>query len=211
MNKRLIPVIHLIDLERLILNIETCLSLGVNNVFIINHQSDWNDLLNKTSEVKKLYPELWIGLNFLDLEPREVSKMYIPFKVDAFWFDKSLQLNEAYKKDKEIFSGINFKYQKQFTGYQLDYMVDIIKLTSTVACTSGVGTGKEANQERVKELKEKLGDFPLALCSGVSSNNIRSYLPYVDDFLVASSITNHHEIIQPHLLKELIDKMNEIS
>jgi hypothetical protein len=207
MNK-IYPVIHLVDYDQLTKNIDTCLSLGVNQVFIINHLSNFNDLLFYANLARTSYPELWIGVNVLDLKPRTVLDLKLPYK--GYWFDKTLTLEDIEGKTitGEIFSGLNFKYQKQFQGEDLVEVINLIKKTSTVACTSGVGTGHEAPIKKIENLRNLLGDFPLALASGVSADNIESYLPYVNHFLVASSITDKDEIINKDKLKELVDKAN---
>lgn len=205
--KRLIPVIHLIDEKQMIHNIETCLEADVNHVFIISHLNDHKFLIKHALLARSKYPELWIGVNFLDLSPFEVLQQDLPF--NAVWFDETLSLDEVENKkyNGEIFSGINFKYQPQFKGLALEYSAKLIKETSSVACTSGNGTGLPADIRKIKVLKEMLGDFPLALASGVSSDNVQSYLPYVDNFLVASSIIDSNELIRLESLKELKNKI----
>jgi hypothetical protein len=208
MNK-LFPVIHLVSYDQMCENIDTCLEQGVNQVFLINHITNFSDLLFYANQAKTSYPELSICLNFLDLTPKEALKLKTPFTCDALWIDRTLTIDDTIDKKHtgEIFSGLNFKYQKQFYGDDLKEVVELIKKTSTVACTSGAGTGEEAPLKKIENLKELLGDFPLALASGVSSANIELYLPYVQYFLVASSITDRNEIISKDKLKELLDKM----
>lgn len=204
--KRLIPVIHYLNDEQVYQNIETCLAEGIGHVFLINHLTDNIDLLRISQKVKQDYPNLWVGLNFLDLTPVEVLGMDLPF--DALWLDQTLTLTdiENQKFKGEIFSGLNFKYQRQASGEDLVQAVALIQQTSTCACSSGAGTGIPPTTDKIKELKNLLGDFPLAIASGVSEYNIESYLPYVDDFLVASSITGRGEIIDADLLKKLMGK-----
>lgn len=212
MKKRLIPVIHLIDTNQVKENIEICLENNVNHVFLINHQSNYEHLLYVTEDIRYFYPELWIGLNMLDVHPHVSLTMNFLKEndINALWIDKTLTLADVsnIQFKGEIFSGLNFKYQKQYSDEELIDVINILKQTSTVACTSGAGTGIEANIDKIKKLKEAIGDsFPLALASGVSVDNIESYLPYVDDFLVASSITdNKTEIIDSNKLKKLINK-----
>lgn len=205
--KRIIPVIHLVNTKQLLRNIDTCLNNNIKHVFIINHLTDYNDVINNASLIKETFPKLWVGVNILDMQPSVSLKIDLPF--DGIWIDKTLTLTDVENKifKGDIFSGLNFKYQKQFSGKDLEDQIQIIKQTSTIACTSGAGTGKEASIEKIKNIKELLGDFPLALASGVSSNNIENYLPYVDNFLVASSITDNNEIIKDFLLKDLVSKI----
>ncbi len=211
--KRLIPVIHLVDTIQLIQNIERCISVGVKNVFIINHTTDIPELIKSANMIKEDYPDLWVGINVLSVKSAGISpvmKIQYAESFDGLWIDESLGLEDVRSKkfNGEIFSGLNFKYQKQYYGEELTEMIDLIKKTSTVACTSGVGTGKEASIDKIANLKELLGDFPLAIASGISSDNVENYLPYVDDFLVASSITDAKEYIIKDKLQELFDKIN---
>ncbi len=201
------PVIHLIDTEQVLRNVETCLESGINEVFLINHVTDHADLLEKADLLKDKYPDLWLGLNFLGIHPNTLWDIVDPY--DGIWTDHTLTPNDVLNSEfeGEVFSGLNFKYQKQYSGDELLSLVETIKKTSTVACTSGVGTGKAANIDKIKELKGLLGDFRLALASGVSSDNIEFYIPYVDYFLVASSITDHNEIINKIKLRELVSRL----
>lgn len=205
--KRIIPVIHLVSNYQMLKNIDVCLSLNVKQVFLINHQTDYLDLLRNAEIAKKAYPNLWIGLNMLDKTPKDAFSLDLNY--DGLWLDRTLSLDDVQDKkfSGEIFSGLNFKYQKQLYGPFLDDAINIIKQTSTVACTSGAGTGIEADTKKIEHLKSLLGNFPMALASGVSSKNIKSYLPYVDNFLVASSITDSIEMIRKDSLKELLDQM----
>jgi len=61
-----------------------------------------------------------------------------------------------------------------------------------VPTTSGAGTGVPITEEALARLSEAVKadapSFPLGLASGVDEENIRSFLPYVDFFLVASGV-----------------------
>lgn len=214
--KRLIPVIHLLNEDQVKENIEICLVNNINQIFLINHQSSYISLLKTAQHVKQKYPDLWVGLNMLDVHPsgvlEAIDEFYSVDTINGLWFDRTLTLDHINKNIQfkgEIFSGLNFKYQKQYSDDELIDVINILKQTSTVACTSGNGTGIEANIDKIKKIKELVGvDFPLALASGVSVDNIDTYLPYVDNFLVASSITdNKTEIINSNKLKKLYNKI----
>lgn len=208
MNKittELIPVIHMINENQVLTNVETCLSCGVEKVFIINHQSTSEELIKCVKRVKETYPKLWVGINMLD-KFIEDAILY-EFGFDGLWCDQSIKL-EDYKHRKfegMLFTGLAFKYQPQPKDIELACKESI--LTSDVSTTSGPGTGKEANINKIHDLRNHLGDHPMAIASGVNVDNVSLYKGLVNYLLVASSITSSSEIIYKDRLLELQDKL----
>jgi predicted TIM-barrel enzyme len=76
-----------------------------------------------------------------------------------------------------------------------------------VVTTSGPGTGLPANVEKISRMKQALGDFPLAIASGITSENIHKYLPYATCFLVATGISKDFHSIDPERLRVLIENV----
>jgi predicted TIM-barrel enzyme len=77
-----------------------------------------------------------------------------------------------------------------------------------VVCTSGPGTGKEANVGKVSAMKAGLGsDGALALASGVTSENVASYLPYVDAYLVGTGIEVEFGVLDPVKVRALQERI----
>jgi predicted TIM-barrel enzyme len=71
--------------------------------------------------------------------------------------------------------------------------------------TSGPATGVAANISKIKNMKECVGDDPMAIASGVNVENKSVYSQYIDYLLVASSITDGTtELIIESKLKELL-------
>jgi predicted TIM-barrel enzyme len=92
---------------------------------------------------------------------------------------------------KQYFGGFAFKYQKQ--PKDLTAAAKIAAHYFDVVVTSGKATGYAADIEKVRTIKEAIGDTPLALASGVTEDNVNEYLPYVDIFIVGTSLQ-----ISPH-------------
>jgi 2-keto-3-deoxy-6-phosphogluconate aldolase len=44
-NTEIIPVIHMINENQVLTNVETCLSCGIEKIFIINHQTTSEELI----------------------------------------------------------------------------------------------------------------------------------------------------------------------
>jgi predicted TIM-barrel enzyme len=56
-------------------------------------------------------------------------------------------------------------------------------------CTSGPGTGKAADVSKIATMHKAVGsEGAIALASGVTAENVSTYLPYVDAFLVGTGI-----------------------
>jgi predicted TIM-barrel enzyme len=60
-----------------------------------------------------------------------------------------------------------------------------------VVTTSGKGTGWAADIKKIQKMKQAMGDFPLAIASGVTPENVTTYLPVADCFLVATGISRN--------------------
>ena len=107
MKGEIIPVIHMLNEEQVILNVCTCLSEGIKKVFLINHGLDTKSLLDTAEKVKNTYPELWIGVNLLGIPTEQVIKTSFPF-IDAIWADDGL-LNLPIKETEEAYALRKFK------------------------------------------------------------------------------------------------------
>ena len=199
----LIPVIHMINENQVLTNVETCLSCGIEKVFIINHQTTSEELIKCAKRVKDTYPTLWVGINMLDKYVEDA--ILYEFEFDGLWCDQSIKLEDyKYRKFKGmLFTGLAFKYQPQPKDIELACKESI--LTSDVSTTSGPGTGKAADINKILELRNHLVEHPMAIASGVSVDNIENYKGVVDYLLVASSITSASEIIYKDKLLELLE------
>ncbi len=72
-NKHVVlPVIHVDDELQANKNAEIASREGVDGVFLINHSMDSSSLLQIHATVTHCFPDLWVGVNCLDLSPAEV-------------------------------------------------------------------------------------------------------------------------------------------
>ena len=206
MKTEIIPVIHMINRNQVLTNVKACVDCGIKKVFLINHQTPWESLVILANDVRELYPEIWIGLNMLDISTKDSLNMGLKF--DGLWCDATISSEDAKQFrnfDGMFFGGLAFKYQPQ--PDDLKAACDDAILSTDVATTSGLGTGKAADLEKIKTIRTLLGKHPMAIASGVSIDNIDDYSGVVDYLLVASSITSFGEIIIKEKLIDLIDKL----
>ncbi|MFD1506928.1 hypothetical protein ACFSBG_14780, partial [Georgenia yuyongxinii] len=74
-----------------------------------------------------------------------------------------------------------------------------------VPTTSGPGTGKSADPSKLAAIRRGAGmTTPLAIASGVTTENIHSILPVVDFVLVATGIAAPDGRISPTRLREML-------
>jgi hypothetical protein len=187
---------------------------GADGIFLINHSIPYNSLMECYYEVRKQFPNLWIGLNCLDLGRTAVD--FIPMQTAGLWVDNA-GINESIEPITEAqkfartrkksrwqglyFGGVAFKYQEE--------IVDVVKAARLatpfvdVITTSGVGTGKAADIEKIRAMKEVIGDHPLAIASGITPENVDKYMPYADCFLVATGISHSHAELNPIRVRAL--------
>lgn len=208
MKTEIIPVIHMVNENQVMTNVKTCIECGIEKVFLINHVVSVQDLLKCASRVKKEYPTLWVGVNMLGI-PTHIALTNTLNGIDGLWCDATIGAIEAKKVRKfegMFFGGLAFKYQPQ--PKDLEMACKEASFATDVACTSGVGTGKAADVEKIKKIREYLGSHPMAIASGVSAQNISNYIGIADYLLVASSITTKGEMIVKDKLVELKSKLN---
>lgn len=212
----ILPVIHVESLELALRNVEIAGEAGADGVFLIGHSMGSGDLLEITNEVLDKYPDLWVGVNCLGLLPVEVFE-YISPKVQGVWADDAgiyeHSLEQSYASDTRTaqqelapqtlyFGGVAFKYQR--TVSDLELACQAAEGLMDVITTSGPGTGKAASIEKVRRMKGAT-EIPIGIASGITPENVREYLPYVDYYLVATGISKSFTELDPIKVKELVE------
>jgi predicted TIM-barrel enzyme len=105
------------------------------------------------------------------------------------------------------FGGVAFKYQRHVEA--VGHAARIASRYMDVVTTSGPGTGRAAEVEKIFTMKEALGDFTLAIASGITPENVTAYLPYADCFLVATGISHDFNNLDPARTKTLVDTVRD--
>jgi ribA/ribD-fused uncharacterized protein len=237
-NKLFFPVIHVTNnIDNFWKNIDICLNTQVDGIFLISHgYLNPTQLHNLGKEVKEKNPFLWIGYNFLEHnKPKELFSFLDTIEtIDGIWIDDSkcgidnetteelLLKKELYKrnhkdiKNKDIFcfGGVAFKYCKQPDS--LTKATQIGTITLDVVTTSGEGTGIAADIQKIKTMHQELNEYSktfnipkkLAIASGISYSNIEEYLPYIDIFLVSSSISLTDDLFDESKVLQLSKKIH---
>ena len=217
----ILPVIHAVSYQQILRNAQIAYEAEVDGIFLINHSITHQELLEFYERLIRVFPKWWIGLNLLNISPQETFEI-IPSKTSGIWVDNALiDENQTKQGDAQIilktqqknqwkglyFGGIAFKYQRPIED--LTTAVQIAQNYMDIITTSGVATGKAAELQKIQTMKKALGDFPLAIASGITPNNIERYLPYSDCYLVATGISKDFENFDPSLLTQLVKKIRK--
>jgi predicted TIM-barrel enzyme len=172
-----------------------------NGLEVLSDPNDYPNLLDMALEIKKLYPDLLIGINCLDLSFMEAI-FRMSNKLDILWTDKggvmesaagdsafvTDQLDAALKVFGPDYYGSEiFKYQPAPKNPMLVAQTAANHFTTLI--TSGEKTGTEPDVEKIKQIRKWIGpEKRLGIASGMSAENVELFLPYADTFIVASSL-----------------------
>lgn len=215
--KRFFPVVHCVcPLEKqgaghALRNARIAFENFADGVFLIGHSLDYQSLLMIYEHVRKEFPEDWIGINFLDIATRkdwslltQLTRRYPD--LNALWIDNMPNTRLDISARIELFGGVAFKYiDPNLRGEALVAECHRAKRLVDVITTSGSMTGSPPDIAKLEEMRSAIGDqVCLALASGVTIENVAGFLPTVDTFLVASSITRRVKSLgnQEYLIPE---------
>ncbi len=209
-SKRFFPVIHCIDpfqqqgIGHMLRNIRIACENGADGVFLIGHAVGFASMLSLYENARKQFPELWIGINFLDVSGAEWKKLFSLVcnchRLNALWMDGLPDQRLPANPFVEIFGGVAFKYNDpHLRGLKLVESCRVAKGRVDTITTSGSATGSPPELAKLEEIRRGIGSLArLALASGVNEENVSSFLPTVDTFLVASSITEVNKDLGSH-------------
>jgi predicted TIM-barrel enzyme len=213
----ILPVIHVDGLDQALRNTDRAISNGCDGVFLINHQDSAKWLLEVHQKVREQCPDIWIGVNLLDKQPWDAFKL-LDEGVNGLWVDQafigedgSQAIPKKIHKDRIrsgwkglYFGGVAFKYQQP-----VEDLAEVSRVAGEfmdVITTSGPGTGKAAEIEKIREMRSA-SSAPLAIASGVTVENVGGYLPIADCFLVATGISESWTELDPVKVKQLVKKV----
>ena len=217
----LLPVIHVEDEAQALREARVARDADCDGVFLINHDISSEKLLDIHGGVADEFPDWWIGVNCLGRSPAEVFEV-INDKVGGVWADNA-GIDERVDDQSEAarnlfvqrrtgwrglyFGGVAFKYQREVED--LSAATRMAARYMDVVTTSGPGTGQSASLEKIARMKSALGAIPLAIASGITPENVSTYLPHADCFLVATGISKSWSEFDPVKIKALVKAVRQ--
>ena len=224
--KKLLPVIHVLDFEQTMRNVDVAFENGADGVFLINHNFDGEHLLDIHAQIRRERPDGFIGLNLLD---RSATQAFEAVKdndsVSALWVDDSgvdeggysqaanSLYDEMVKSDWRgaYFASIAFKHQRPVTA--LDLVTALAVDVCHALVTSGEATGSAPPQEKLRTIQQALdGLKPLANASGTSLDNVSVLGPHADIFMVATGINQDDDFynLNPARVRIMADLLHKM-
>ncbi|MCB1491170.1 MAG: hypothetical protein KDJ77_05130 [Rhodobiaceae bacterium] len=220
------PVIHVVDAEQALRNLDHVQTARCPGAFLINHDFAMDAFLPILKEVRAARPAMWLGVNFL-AQPGNIAFPVLGelardgFRLDAYWADDArIDEREAVQTEAEdiarirtesgwnglYFGGVAFKKQRPVVPDRYAEAAGKAVPFMDVVTTSGVATGHEADLTKIEVFRAALGDAPLALASGITPENAHRYCGLVDCFLVATGINRDGDFynIDPARLEALL-------
>ncbi len=227
-------VVHVNNVPQAFRNVVLALNNGADGVFLINHEVRPAMLVSAYDRVRRDLPEQKVGVNFLGVTISESMRLLHETRNSlGFWMDdvgyeeardcnyvEDLPILESTEIPERIrgalthmdykgllFGGVDFKYQRPAQ--------DLTRVTRTVAqfvdvvTTSGPATGAPPTVEKIQRMREAIPGGQLAIASGMTPENVESFLDYVDYFLVATGISDSHTELNPDRVKMFADKMRK--
>jgi len=206
-----LPVIHVQTLKQTQKNVRIVKRAGCTGMFLIGHGINEESFYIIQNTIALENPELWIGVNYLWFSAKDAAEQMVNNmpRTNGLWTDQANISNhglatETYAKAKNFmyFGGVDFKYQtpekdKRAAAKLATHYMDVI-------CTSGVGTGHAPNVGKIIAMKEAVGDFPIAIASGITPENANMFLGYADCFMVATGISQDFQTLDQSKLEALL-------
>lgn len=130
-----LPVIHVESHQQALRNTKVAHRAGCDGIFLINHDVSHPDLMDIHKAVVDEFPDWWIGINSLGLQPESMFSD-LPNRVAGLWTDNA-RIDERSERQTEAdkidairlasgwkglyFGGVAFKYQRPVTNLEAQY------------------------------------------------------------------------------------------
>jgi uncharacterized protein len=211
--QKIYTVIHASDHGQILRNVEKSIIGGADGTFLINMGgASIAHLQIARVALKELYPDFFVGINPLGVNPEEAFAIAENF--DALWLDESyIRAHDRYDDELKAVDLLRARYKGQYfasvafktQGHCPDPVAVAKKAVGhcDVVTTSGPGTGFAPDVEKIKAMKEAIGDKPLAIASGVSPKNIHLF-SMADAILCATGISESFTELDGNKLTEMI-------
>lgn len=212
----LLVAIHVDTPKQVQDNVEIAREEGADGVFLVNHSVEHAHMTEWYHEVRRKHPDFWIGLNYLDLWQLQAIQA-LPRSASGLWVDdmgirdddettsNTIDLLRAHwwawHPERLHFGGVAHKGQRTVQDPALAAKKAMGK--TDVITTSGDKTGSAPKLEKIVAIRRAIDDHPLAVASGMSRENVRQFMPYVDCFIVASSISKNFFHLSPPDVRRL--------
>lgn len=213
----ILPVIHYADDNQAMRNAERAVAAGCPGVMLIEMSGKNHVLPQIAGSIKAVWPDLLVGLNFLNATTAREMPSSMIYQLDMTWTDEQLTHSsggarmEAIRiaqslngrRDHLFFCGVAFKYQPAEPD-PASAAREAVRL-GMIPTTSGPGTGQAADPSAIAALRAAIGpDAPLAIASGITPENVGAFLPHLSHILVSTGVSSSFHEFDPARLAALV-------
>ena len=212
-----LPIVHVTNHDQAGRNVQIARDAGTNGAFLISHGSVADaELFDIYLRIAEENAGFWLGVNCLGWGSEEFFTRARD-RVAGVWIDDALidesrpeqptaarflEVQQSVGWRGLYFGGVAFKYQRPVRNLA-NASRNAVPFMDVVT-TSGPGTGKAAAPEKIRTIRQAIGDKPLAIASGVTPENVPDYLPWADCFLVATGISYTFDELDPDRVRDLV-------
>lgn len=216
------PVIHYTSDDVSMRNAEIVIGESCPGLFLIEMSGRDHLLPDIAKRIKERWPHLAIGLNNLSKDAYWSLDTNIDLGLDMTWVDNCgvlggedaergdsghtlvAEIEDRMVPSHSFFAAVAFKYQK-LAPKPLDSARRVADL-GWIVTTSGDATGSAPAVDKITSMKRAIGDRPLAVASGITPDNIRSFGGCIDYALVATGIGADFWNIDAQKLRSLVSR-----
>jgi hypothetical protein len=139
-------------------------------------------------------------------------------KIDGVWADDAdvdnlggaPQVCTTWKEETgwpgEYFGSVAFKVGPEVL--HPERAAEVAQSVMDVVTTSGTATGVPPDVDKVRARRGALEGHRLAVASGITPDNVEDYLPFVDDYLVATGISRDFHTLDPAKVRALAETVH---
>lgn len=218
-DKIFLPVIHAEDETQVARNIKIAVNVGADGVWLINHGIGYTQLLSIYDWVWGDFPNLWIGLNCLDLGFAAIEK--IPKDIKGLWVDDPVVTEQGQTvahhhfetfRDGSGWKGLFFgsvAFKTHGPVKNPDRLATLAREHTDVIVTSGDRTGQPPTTEKIRSVRHAIGGHPLAIASGMTPENVLNYAPYANIFMSATGISESFTRLDPKKSRDFARRLGK--
>ena len=213
------PVIHLSTPEVAYRNAELAQACGCVGVFLIEMEGR-NDAIDSVAfELKRRFVGLKVGVNYLGMPAHFAIVRSLSLGLDATWTDNpGVRSDGVHPTTREatvpvlqqnpghlFFASVAFKYQTVDADPPAAARAALA--LGMIPTTSGVATGVPPQASKLHAMRQAVGDGPLAVASGIDTDNAYELGRFLTHILVSTGISSSFHEFDEGLLRRLMGQL----
>ena len=210
--------------ERAIDEIEIYQTSGLQGVIVENYHSGVDDVIETLIKIKRLKEtgvinkELSIGVNILPNDFKQAFDLasqygdFIQLDFVSGKYSRAQEIDEEeYKEYRQkypniqVLGGVWPKYYVPVKESSLEADLKVAMTRCDAIVVTGSGTGQETPLDKIKMFRDIIGNFPLIIGAGMTSDNAKSQLVYANGAIVGSAFKQFNNT-NNQVSKDLVNK-----